>query len=646
MSKRVARKQKRNTQKSRPKSRRNLIAFVCSVLCLTLAAGVMAQWKILPGTSKPLALAPAPQGSFAPTSPSKEYVYAGGRLVATEEPAAAATPSSNNAMFVSQSVPATMVAGQTYNVSVTMKNTGTTTWRETSDAFYRLGSQNPVDNVTWRAHNRVYLSQTTPPVSTVAPGSEVTFAFAVTAPSTAGTYNFQSRMVQDAVEWFGDYTPNVSVTVTNSGGGADHSLSLGSTNSYLSAPSSTSLNITGPVTLEAWVKTNSSTGVQSVISRFGHFTNPDGGYALYIENGVPVFYTMKNGSDYDYVPAAAPVPTGSWHHIAGVFDGTEMRIYLDGTLSRSKSSSFAPGTGTKNLSIGVAIDGNQNPVYAFSGLIDEVRVSDSARYSQNFTAQAHLSTDSATRALWKFDGQATTDSSGNSNTGTLTNGATYSTDVPGATVNHSLSVSSLGSYLEVPNSTGPDGINLTGPMTAEAWVKLNSATGVQSVLSRFGPSPNPDGGYALYIENGRPVFYTLKNGNEYDYVMAGSTLPTGSWHHVAGVYDGTQLRIYIDGTLSGSKTATQAPVSGGTSLTIGAVKYNGNVSYQFDGQIDEVRLTVGARYTGNFPTQAHATTDANTKGLWKFDGQTGNDSSGVGNHGALVGGASYSTDTP
>ncbi|MDO8682740.1 MAG: glycosyl hydrolase, partial [Armatimonadota bacterium] len=46
-----------------------------------------------------------------------------------------------------------------------------------------------------------------------APGQQKTFTFIVTAPSTAGTYNFQWRMVQDGVQWFGDLTPNVAVTV-------------------------------------------------------------------------------------------------------------------------------------------------------------------------------------------------------------------------------------------------------------------------------------------------------------------------------------------------------------------------------------------------------------------------------------------------
>ncbi len=117
--------------------------------------------------------------------------------------------SQNDAEFLSQSVPTEVSTGQTFTVSITMRNTGTTTW--TAADNYRLGSQNPQDNTIWRSDNRVYLT------SDVAPNSEYTFTFDCTAPSTAGTYDFQWQMVQDGVEWFGDLTQNVQINVTSAG---------------------------------------------------------------------------------------------------------------------------------------------------------------------------------------------------------------------------------------------------------------------------------------------------------------------------------------------------------------------------------------------------------------------------------------------
>ncbi len=118
--------------------------------------------------------------------------------------ATVSNPIYNGATFVSQTVPTAMNAGHKYSVTVTMRNSGTRTW--TAADMHRLGTQNPQDNNTWG------LTRMNVPAS-VSPGSSVTFNYTVTAPSTSGTYNFQWRMVQDGVAWFGDSTPNVAVTV-------------------------------------------------------------------------------------------------------------------------------------------------------------------------------------------------------------------------------------------------------------------------------------------------------------------------------------------------------------------------------------------------------------------------------------------------
>lgn len=109
-----------------------------------------------------------------------------------------------SATVVAQSVPASMDAGYTYDASVTLQNNGSNTWTQAD--LYRLGSQNPQDNWTWGL-NRVELPASVPP------GGQVTFNFYVTAPSYAGTYNFQWRMIHEGVEWFGDATPDIPVEV-------------------------------------------------------------------------------------------------------------------------------------------------------------------------------------------------------------------------------------------------------------------------------------------------------------------------------------------------------------------------------------------------------------------------------------------------
>jgi YD repeat-containing protein len=120
------------------------------------------------------------------------------------------TTQGNGAQFIAQSVPTSMTTGQSYPVSVTMRNTGTTTW--TAAHLYRLGSQSPQDNVLWGTA-RVYLP------ATVAPGADVTFTFNAVAPfggeDESPTAQFQWRMVQEGVEWFGTASQDQVVQIAS-----------------------------------------------------------------------------------------------------------------------------------------------------------------------------------------------------------------------------------------------------------------------------------------------------------------------------------------------------------------------------------------------------------------------------------------------
>jgi RHS repeat-associated protein len=101
-------------------------------------------------------------------------------------------PPSNGAAALAMNVPP-LTQGQNATISVTMQNTGTTTWPAGSN--YKLGSKNPDENLIWGVQ-RVDLA------NDVAPGQQYTFTFPITAPA-AGTYTMQWQMMQRYVEWFG-----------------------------------------------------------------------------------------------------------------------------------------------------------------------------------------------------------------------------------------------------------------------------------------------------------------------------------------------------------------------------------------------------------------------------------------------------------
>ncbi len=114
----------------------------------------------------------------------------------------------NDAIFISQTVPEVMEAGQSQSVTVIMQNTGISTW--TKSGSYKLGSQAMQDNVIW-GFNRVEVP------ADVSPGARATFKFNIVAPEKgigAGTAHFfKWRMLRESVEWFGIPTAPVPIRV-------------------------------------------------------------------------------------------------------------------------------------------------------------------------------------------------------------------------------------------------------------------------------------------------------------------------------------------------------------------------------------------------------------------------------------------------
>jgi hypothetical protein len=143
------------------------------------------------------------------------------------------------------------------------------------------------------------------------------------------------------------------------------------------------------VTLVAWIRHNGATGTLRYVAARGGGTFPGcegSSYALYtgIGDQTPLsFYirTVAGGVVFSPKPTAAAVFDGAWHMVAGVFDGSAVRLYVDGAEVGTGTS--APGAQIKyDLGSTIfTIDGYADPACGnadFPGGIDEVRVYDRA----------------------------------------------------------------------------------------------------------------------------------------------------------------------------------------------------------------------------------------------------------------------------
>ena len=104
-------------------------------------------------------------------------------------------------------------------------------------------------------------------------------------------------------------------------------------------------------------------------------------------------------------------------------------------------------------------------------------------------------------------------------------------------------------------------------------------------------------------------------------VESSQPLPVRRWVHLATVYDAPkkEVRLYVGGELNQTLRISAFPIrpTPGQDLYLG--RYGGQDSNQFDGMIDELRITADALdYTGP-PTQPYSGEEPGTVGLYHFD---------------------------
>src|SRR5207248_1761853 len=86
------------------------------------------------------------------------------------------------------------------------------------------------------------------------------------------------------------------------------------------------------ITVDGWVKANGSPGTFRYIVAKGDRVGAGSSYALYTgTTGGLSFYIYNTVSDFIQSPVASPaIWDGNWHHVAGSYDGTAVRLYVDG----------------------------------------------------------------------------------------------------------------------------------------------------------------------------------------------------------------------------------------------------------------------------------------------------------------------------
>jgi len=154
----------------------------------------------------------------------------------------------------------------------------------------------------------------------------------------------------------------------------------------------------GAFTVEAWCRAEAFEGRTGLICK-----TQASDYGIFVNKGIPSF-TVFLGDDYVQVRARTAIPTGQWTHVAGVFDGAEVRLYVDGQRVAARPGSGTRKTNDLPLILGADTTKKGAPVSFFKGQMDAVRVGTGAKYSgETFKPVRRVTRDEGTLVMSNFD---------------------------------------------------------------------------------------------------------------------------------------------------------------------------------------------------------------------------------------------------
>lgn len=401
-----------------------------------------------------------------------------------------------------------------------------------------------------------------------------------------------------------------------------NALQFDGVNQYVSVANSSALNIGGPYadrTIETWFYcedvTNSSK--KQVIFEEGDATR---GFNIYIYAG-KLYVGAWNDDATESNWSGTWLSTGlvfsnTWHHVAlrleggtdtptagaftGILDGIEF-----GSGDGAKVYAHTGGTNigrTANTKFHDGID-NSTVTY-FEGIIDELRVWNEARTTEEIRGNMYrqLSSDAiaanpSLAAYFTMDNAEGTnlrDFSGNSSDGTLINmtNANWITSTALYDLRQSLDFDGVDDYVSLGTSGN---LQLTNAVTVEAWVYPRSLSQWGAIFGNLQNNGTNESGFGMVLDGDtEEIVWWLQTvgGTPNDDANYPRFTPTvDTWQHIACTYNGSEMKLYVDGVLIDSKARngeidwSNLPIE----ARIGSY-IDDDEKYYFDGQIDDIRI--------------------------------------------------------
>jgi hypothetical protein len=294
-----------------------------------------------------------------------------------------------------------------------------------------------------------------------------------------------------------------------------------------------------------------------------------------------ILYAWGTGQNFHQTTGANHnMSTGTWYMWTGVWDAPNnvLTLYKNGSsfATFSLSGNESADTTSNNLTLGRQNGGV--PARYTNGKLDEVGVWSRALTSAEVTSlynsgnglQYPFDLTAQLASYWKLD-----ESSGNASDSvgsvTLTNNGT--TAYVAGKINNSADFGSSGTAksLRTTNTLGIDG----GSCTFSCWVNKNTnLTSGKYTNGAYQNNTTSKVEYRLGIDNGGGTelvnFTRGKTGTADNNAQETLTMTVGTWYHLVGTYDGTNVKLYRDGVLkattASSGNGSTAPYTAGFSI--------------------------------------------------------------------------------
>ncbi len=402
--------------------------------------------------------------------------------------------------------------------------------------------------------------------------------------------------------------------VTNQSKFGGSSVYLDGAGDYLQGDGNPAFNLlTSDFTIDFWIRFGSVATTSYIYD--GRSAASNDGLLIVLSAGK---INMNNAAGSTVITSTTTVVVNTWYHVALVRSSGVDRLYINGVQEGvTYADSYAYTNNANAPKIGIARDGAAGPM---TGWIDELRVSNVARWTGNFTPPtAQYANDPAQsqNVIYSEANDWFTATTELSNTlalihGDGANGSTALVDSTGlrnwvAVGNAQLSTAqskfggssmlfdgSGDAFRQVPVSPYRDLTLLTGDYTIECWVRPTNTTPTNVIWDARSSSvtSNP----IVYINNA--AANVIVNIGATVRITGTTALAINTWYHVALVRSSGVTRLYINGVQEGvSYTDPNIWADQSAGFTIGA---NYDNSSSFNGYIDEFRISGTGRWTGPF----------------------------------------------